>query len=180
MYIFFNNAKRVFHKYIIEPMIRKALGKCGSNVRIGNHADFYGINNIFVGNDVGIGSNCTLMTTRAKIVIHDHVMFGPGITVVTGGHHYNTIGKYMDEIRENDKSDEDDKDVIFEGDNWIGANATILKGVTIGKGAIVAAGAVVVKSCPPYSIIGGNPAKVIKTRFSEEELLEHKKIMRTR
>lgn len=52
--------------------------------------------------------------------------------------------------------------IVIEDNVWIGCNSTILKGVTIGEGSVVAAGAVVTKSCPPYSLIGGVPAKVIK------------------
>ena len=54
---------------------------------------------------------------------------------------------------------------------------TILKGVTIGRGSVVAAGAVVTKSCPPYSIIGGVLAKVIKQRFTPEEIVKHETIL---
>lgn len=50
---------------------------------------------------------------------------------------------------------------------WIGADAIICSGVTIGQGAIVAAGAIITKDVEPYAIVGGNPAKVIKYRFSE-------------
>ena len=53
-------------------------------------------------------------------------------------------------------------------DVWIGYNATIMAGVTIGDGAIIATNATVVKDVEPYSIVGGNPAKEIKKRFSEE------------
>ena len=60
-----------------------------------------------------------------------------------------------------------DQPVVIEDDVWVGANVTILKGVTIGHGSVVAAGAVVTKSCPPYSIIGGVPAKVLRKRFEE-------------
>jgi len=59
-------------------------------------------------------------------------------------------------------------DIIIKNDVWIGANVTLLDGITIGNGAVIAAGAVVVKDVPPYAIVGGNPAKVIKYRFSQD------------
>ena len=92
-------------------------------------------------------------------------MFGPGVTVVTGNHRIDIPGKYIIDITDQEKREEDDQPVIFEGDNWIGANAIILKGVTIGRGAVIAAGAVVTKSVPEYAIVGGNPAKVLRFRF---------------
>lgn len=55
-------------------------------------------------------------------------------------------------------------------DVWIGANAVILKGITIGNGAIIGAGSVVTKSVPPYAIAVGNPAKIIKYRYSPNEV----------
>ena len=87
------------------------------------------------------------------------------------------LGKRMYEVKDSDKRNSDDQNVVFAGDNWIGANSTILKGVTIGEGAVVAAGSVVNKSVPPYSIVGGVPAKVIKMRFTEKEIIEHQKLI---
>ena len=135
-------------------------------------------NNIFCGNDISIGSDSLFMCTRARITIGDHVMFGPKVTVITGSHRTDIVGKYMKSVTEAEKRPEDDLDVLLEGDNWIGANVTILKGVTIGRGAVVAAGAVVTKDVPPYSIVGGVPAKVIKMRFDEETIEKHESLLK--
>ena len=89
----------------------------------------------------------------------------------------NIVGKFVDQVYDDMKLPENDEDVIFEGDNWIGMNVTILKGVTIGRGCIVAAGAVVNKSTPPYSIVGGIPAKVLKMRFTPEQIEKHEAIL---
>ncbi|MBD5782414.1 CatB-related O-acetyltransferase [Pelagicoccus sp. NFK12] len=62
------------------------------------------------------------------------------------------------------------KDIEIGDDVWIGMNATILPGVTIGSGSIIGANAVVSSDIPPYSIAVGNPAKVVKRRYAEEEI----------
>ena len=92
-------------------------------------------------------------------------MFGPRVTVITGDHRIDVPGKPMIAVTE--KLAENDQDVVFEGDNWIGANVTILKGVTIGEGAVVAAGAVVTRSIDKYSIWGGIPARKLRDRFQD-------------
>ena len=133
--------------------------------------------NIYLGNNVSIGYNADFVATRSKIVIKDHVIFGPHVSIRGGDHRTNLIGKYIDQVSDLEKLPENDQDIIFEGDNWIGMNVTILKGVTIGKGSIIAAGAVVTKSIPPYTISGGIPAKVIKYRFTEQEIKDHEAII---
>ena len=59
-------------------------------------------------------------------------------------------------------------DIIVENDVWIGAMSTIMSGVKIHNGSVVAAGSLVTKDVPPYAVVGGNPAKIIKFRFSDE------------
>ena len=63
-------------------------------------------------------------------------------------------------------------DIIIENDVWIGANVTILDNITIHNGAVIAAGSVVTKDVPAYSVVGGNPAKVIKYRFKENQIAD--------
>lgn len=67
-------------------------------------------------------------------------------------------------------------DIIVADDVWIGCRSTILSGVHIGQGAVVAAGSVVTKDVPPYAIVGGVPAKIIKYRFNDEMIQELLKV----
>lgn len=83
-----------------------------------------------------------------KIYVGDHVMFGPHVFLITGGHRMDVLDTYMDVITNAEKFPEDDQDIALEGDSWIGANAIILRGVTVGKGAVVGAGAVVTQDVP--------------------------------
>ncbi len=169
--------RRGMRKLFVEPMMRKTFSSCGKHVRIPVNCAFSGCENITVGDYVYFGVGTQVLTTKAKLTIGNYVMFGPRINIVTGDHRTDVLGKYMCTITDADKRPEDDQDVVIEDDVWIGANATILKGVTIGRGSVIAAGSVVNKSCPPYSIVGGVPAKVIKARFTEEEILQHERLL---
>jgi len=60
--------------------------------------------------------------------------------------------------------------IIIENDVWIGAKSTIMSGVKIGNGSVIAAGSVVSKDVPPYAIVAGNPGKIVKYRFTEEQV----------
>lgn len=67
-------------------------------------------------------------------------------------------------------------DITVENDVWIGAKSTIMSGVTIHNGAIIAAGSTVTKDVPPYAIIAGNPGRIVKFRFTEEQIEDLLKI----
>lgn len=155
--------------------IKRSMGHCGKNVMIKPTTSiFKGIENLFIEDDVRIARYATIYTTRAKVFIGSKTGIAPYLKIITGNHRTDNIGHFMFDGDLN-KHPEDDKDVIIEGDSWFGINVTILSGVTIGRGSIIAAGSVVTKSCPPYSIIGGIPAKVLKFRFTIDEILEHEK-----
>ncbi len=136
-------------------------------------SDIKGLQNLSVGDGSSIPKGSTFYCTEAPLTIGKKVIFGPNPTIITGDHRIDVVGKYIMDSHE--KLPENDAPVIIEDDVWCGANITILKGVTIGRGSVVAAGAVVTRSCPPYSIIGGIPARILKSRFSIEQILEHEK-----
>lgn len=161
--------------WFYQRSMKKKCQKCGDNVTFAARNTIVG--KIKIGNDVSLGINNIFYCSIAQITIGNHVMFGPNVTMISGDHRVDIPGKYMSEVKEDDKIPENDSPIVLEGDNWIGANSTILKGVTIGIGAVVAAGAVVTKDVPPYSIVGGIPAQVISQRFSSKELDEHLRIM---
>ena len=77
---------------------------------------------------------------------------------------------YVDKNKFEETKLVDNYNVVIGNDVWIGADVKILQGVKIGDGAIVAAGAIVIKDVPPYAVVGGVPAKVIKYRFSQEDI----------
>jgi len=153
--------------------VHPQLGACGERVRLPSCGD-YVYSSLFFGSNIMIGRRSIMWAGGAlgsRIVIGDNVVMGPEVVIMSGNHHTGLIGKYIIDIGESEKSPEDDRDVIFEGDNWVGARAIILKGVTIGRGAVIGAGSVVTRSIPPYSIAAGNPARPIKMRGTVEEIL---------
>lgn len=164
--------KRLYNK-IYFPIFRKRMLHCGSNVVFSPADSIFTYESMHVGNNVYIGYHADFVATRSKIVIGDHVVFGPHVSIRGGDHRFDIPGRYIDSIKDVDKLPQNDADVIFEGDNWIGMNSTILKGVTVGFGSVIAAGSVVNKSIPPYSVVGGVPAKVLRKRFSDEEIRVH-------
>lgn len=129
---------------------------------------------VSIGSDVYIGPYALFSAVKG-LTIGNKVTFGPRVTIMGGNHNFREVGQYTFDVHE--KRDDDDAPVVIEDDTWIGSNAIILKGVTVGHGAIVGAGAIVTKDVPPYAIVGGNPAKVIKYRFTPEEIEQHEKIL---
>ena len=151
-------------KFLCDLILSHLFINYGKNVHIGRLCTFY-YANISIGNNVYIGDYNYYLSSIAKIIIKDHVVFGPHVSIVTGDHRFDDPNRLIDEYTSSDKRKCDDQDVVFEGDNWIGMNVTILKGVHIGKGAIIGAGSVVTKDCDENSIYVGNPARKIAARY---------------
>lgn len=114
-----------------------------------------------IGKNVGIAANA-FISMRGPVTIGDDTIFGPNVAIHAENHNFDDIQK---PIRMQGATR---KGIIIGKDCWIGSNVKILDGVKIGDGCIIAAGAVVNKDIPNYSIAGGVPAKVIKSRKEEK------------
>lgn len=160
------------------PVYKRCMKHCGKGVRLRPmSSDIKGLQNLCIDDGTSIPKGSTFYCTEASLTIGKKVIFGPRPTIITGDHRIDVVGKHLIDVTIIEKLPENDRPVVIEDGCWVGANVTILKGVTIGRGSIIAAGAVVTKSCPPYSIIGGIPAKVIKMRFTEEQIVEHERLL---
>ena len=172
----FSYLNRGLYRAIIMPILKTMFEKCGRNVFVGRYSSI-SYENVSIGNNSSIGQYACFMSSRAKIKIGNHVMFGPHVFIITGDYRIDIIGRFMNTVEDYEKLPENDQDVIIEDDVWIGANVIILKGITIGRGSVIAAGSVVTQDVEPYSIYGGIPARKIKDRFNNEELLKHKRML---
>lgn len=141
-------------------LCRRIFRKCGKNINVERLAFFALGNNIDIGSNTGIGINARIggVSSGGELSIGDNVMMAPDVVILTLKHrHENTEIPICSQGRYATK-------VIIEDDVWIGIRAIILPGVKIGRGAIIGAGAVVTKNVPPFTIVGGVPAKIIKKR----------------
>lgn len=119
--------------------------------------------------------------TVPKIIIAKYSSIGTNCTFVLSHHDYRRISTssspYMLwEHNTGNTSSYSRGDIIIGNDVWIGANVTIMDNINIGDGSVIAAGSVVTKNVDCYSIVGGNPAKLIKYRFTKEQINELDKI----
>jgi acetyltransferase-like isoleucine patch superfamily enzyme len=108
---------------------------------------------IRVGRNVFVNQNCTFYDLGG-LDIADDVMIGPNVSIITAGHPLEPSQRRAVTIG---------RPIVIERNVWIAAGATIVGGVTVGENSVVAAGSVVTKDVPPNTLVGGNPARVIRS-----------------
>ncbi|WP_319226535.1 CatB-related O-acetyltransferase [Draconibacterium orientale] len=146
------------------------------NIIVGDYTyydDFEDVNNFeknvkyhfdFVGDKLIIGKFC-MIASGAKFIMNG----GNHLTDAISTYPFSIFGKDWSNAMEG-KTYPYKGDTEIGNDVWIGSNSTIMPGVKIGDGAIVATNSTVTKNVEPYTIVGGNPARPIRKRFSEEQI----------
>jgi maltose O-acetyltransferase len=144
-------------EYVRRNLCRQLFQHAGKKFSVGKSVDFGYLGHLIsCGNHANIGNYCKIKG-NGRVILHDHIAMGEDVTIITQNH------RYLEESYNGFSVG----DVEIDNYVWIGDRAIILKGVHIGKHAIIAAGAVVTKDVPDFAIVGGNPAKVIKSRKAE-------------
>ena len=108
--------------------------------------------NLRVGRNVFINQICTIYDLGG-VEIGDDVLIGPNVSIITSGHPIETSQRRDVVVA---------KPIVIQRNAWIAVGAIILGGVTVGENAVVAAGAVVTRDVPPHTVVGGNPARVMR------------------
>ena len=162
---------RLFKKQLFPGVDCKA--KLGSRYIITDYS------NIILEEGAYLKRDSVILNGRANFIMRRNSGSAEELMVISGNH-MSVVGLNLAQVTNNvkdrlDTNNEYDKDVIVDEDVWIGARVTLLSGVHIGRGCEVGAGAVVRSSTPLYSIVFGNPAKIVGFRFTPEEIIEHEK-----
>ena len=108
---------------------------------------------IRVGRNVFVNQNCTFYDLGG-LDIADNVMIGPNVSLITSGHPIEPSERFASVVA---------KPIVIESNVWIAAGVIIIGGVTVGENSVVAAGSVVTKDVPANTLVGGNPARVIRS-----------------
>jgi acetyltransferase-like isoleucine patch superfamily enzyme len=131
----------------------------GADFRPGAYA--VGCSRISLGKRVVIRPGCMLHANpdvhEASITIEDDVMIGSGVHIYIDKHRFDDLLVPIIE-----QGDFPPKAVVLKRGCWIGANSIILPGVSVGENSVIGAGSVVTRSVPPYVLVAGNPAKIIR------------------
>lgn len=164
----------IWMHYYVKPNPTK-LGYFGKNATLGIPADLKNPQNIYLYDHARIGRRSTIMTMgNSRFIMKRESGAAEGLIVITSNHKQR-IGSF----RTGGNDDNIYRDIIVEEDVWIGINVTLLSGAHIGRGAIIGAGSIVTKEIPPYAVAVGNPARVIKFKWSIDDILKHEKLLYT-
>ena len=148
-------------KRIRYSLCKRIFKSIGHNVNIERRANFGSGRNIEIGDNSGIGLRCVI---PSNTIIGKDVLMGPNCYIISQNHNFSRTDIPM---RRQGSQHPSSIQTIIEDDVWIGMNVLMTPGRHIQKGTIVGAGTLLCKDFPPYSIVGGNPSKLIRSRLTD-------------
>jgi len=158
------------HKVYVTNMDSKGFGLKNTHSDVGFES-IMNPKNIFLEDYTRIQNHLNFISYKGKLKVKKYAAIGAGCIIIPGDH-VPTVGipQYLaGNLHVNDV----DGEIVVGEDAWVGAGTILLSHCQIGRGAVVAAGAVVSKPVLPYAVVAGIPAKIIATRFTIEQILEH-------
>ena len=129
--------------------------------------------NVYLEENTRINPSCKIIIHTGRFCLKKYSAIGAGCTIVTGNH-TPTVGIPQFTLGHSHINDVEN-DVIIEENVWCGANVTLLSGAHIGRGAVVGANSLVNKPIPPYAVVVGTPSRIIASKFTLEQILQHEK-----
>lgn len=146
--------------YFINRIFLRIIGvRYGHNLETFSASSIEAPYNLRIGDNVWIGKNCSFYCLSG-VTIGDNVLIAKDVSIISNDHNFSD--RSIPIVKQGISRS---KNRVTIGDNvWIGEKSIILKNVSIGEGAVVGAGSVVTKNVPPFAIVAGNPARIIKMR----------------
>lgn len=161
--------------------LKRRLGFMADTAYISRKTKLSGEKNIYLYEKAVIGRNAVIHADSAKFIMKKYCGAASGLVVSTGSH-LSVVGCWRRDITEERKRELDHKratsrDVIVEEEVWLATNVVLMPGVVVGRGSSIGAGSVLRRSVPPYSLVIGNPARVVGFRFTPEQIIEHERVL---
>lgn len=170
--IFFRKLRLAYRWIRTAFPLKEEFGACGKNTVLLYPSRIYSPKSVFIGENVKLSSGLHILNAPSeKVIIKKYTVFAANCVIAPNNHVSTvTIPQFLlGASHVNDRS----TDIVIDEDVWLGVGVTVLSGVHIGRGCIIGAGSLVTKSLPPYSVAVGSPARILKKKFSVEQIIRH-------
>lgn len=170
---FYCGYQSILMQYVL-PLVKQKYGKLGINSFVKNNSTIVQ-QNIYADDFVLIQDQINFISYHGKLIVGKYSVISSGCTIVPGSHRF-TVGVpfYLSTMKH---INDDEGNIVIEEDCWIGSGCILLPKCHIGRGAVVGAGSVVKKDVPPYAVVAGVPARIIASKFTIEQILQHEAIL---
>lgn len=131
------------------------------------------VNNVYLDDYTIIQNQTNLISHNGKLIVKKYSVIASGCTIIPSSHTVTVGIPFF--LTAKTHINDNETDIVINEDCWIGASCIILPNCNIGRGAIIGAGCIVNRDIPPYSVVVGSPAKIIASKFTKEEIIQHER-----